>query len=107
MATCVAVALTAGDALARESKRDVIPNRDQCWVVQYVPRLEQVNTKGVLVAPERRVWSGDVVAGKTVRQVQVPAVYYQTTKVLEEEHYTLVPTACAPRGRLAPTPGGN
>lgn len=99
IAACVAVTVTAGDALARESKRDVIPNRDQCWVVQYVPRLEQVNTKGIMVAPERRVRTGEIVAGTTIRQVQVPAVYYQTTKVLEEEHYTLIPTGCAPRDR--------
>ena len=99
LAACFALTVVSGDAMARETKREVFPDRDQCWVVQYVPRLEAVNTKGVLVTPEKRVWSGQFVAGKTVRYAKTPAVYYQTTRVLEEEHYTLVPTTCAPRLR--------
>lgn len=99
LAACIALTVVSGDALAREIKREVTPDRDQCWIVQYVPRLEAVNTKGVLVKPEKLAWSGAFVAGSTVRQVKTPAVYYQKSRVIEEEHYTLVPTACAPRLR--------
>lgn len=97
LAVCFAVAVTSGDAFAREIRREVVPNRDQCWVVEYHPRLEQVNTKGRLVAVEQDIVAGYLAAGGTVRQFRTPAVYLQTVKTVEEEHYSLVPAACTPR----------
>lgn len=99
LAACFAVAITSGDAFSREIRREVVPNRDQCWVVKYYPRVEQINTKGQLLADEQDLGVGYIAAGQTVRQVRAPAVYLETVRTVEEEHYSLVPTACTPHKR--------
>ena len=99
LAVCFAVAVTSSSAFSRETRREVVPNRDQCWVVKYYPRVEQVNTKGQLIADEKDFGVGYIAAGQTVRQVRAPAVYLETVRTVEEEHYSLVPTTCKPYKR--------
>lgn len=99
LAVGFAVAIISGDSFAREIRREVVPDRDHCWVVEYHPRLEELNTKGQLLAGEQDLVGGYLAAGATVRHVRTPAVYLQTVKTIEEEHYSLVPSTCTPRQR--------
>jgi hypothetical protein len=57
----------------------------------YVPARVLVNTKGILVKAPSRAWN---IGGDKWELVQNPAVYIQTTRVLDNAHYTLVPDSC-------------
>lgn len=86
-------------AEARTVREEVVPNRDNCFRVEYIPRLVEHNTKGRLHRGESTSWSGAIAAGSVVRQQKNAAVYFRTTRIVEEEHYTLIPTGCAARTR--------
>lgn len=62
-----------------------------CYDKVYVPAIVKINTRGRLVSPESFAWEqGDT----QWRRVRHPAVYVQTRKIIEADHFTLVPAAC-------------
>ena len=69
------------------------PNRDKCYYVEHVPATYKVNTKGVLVQGESAGWSAIAPGTKAVHSTS-PAVYIQTKKMIEADHYSLVPADC-------------
>lgn len=66
-----------------------------CYDKVYVPATVQINTRGRLVSPERFSWEQGELQWQRVRH---PAVYIQTRKVIEQDHYTLVRAACREAG---------
>lgn len=99
MAFSVAVAvpvLSSTDTASAETytTREHI-NRDKCYRVKKVPALVEYNTRGIKVRDSSRSWTGNFGRnGGVVRDKYNPDVYIQTRRVLENEHTTLVPTAC-------------
>lgn len=82
--------------MARQKVVDVIPDNKSCFDVDYVPALYAVNTRGKLVrAPyvDRSYVIVEQVGGKAVFTRQ-PAVYLETRKLLEPDHYTMRPAGC-------------
>lgn len=69
------------------------PNRDTCYVVKHIPATYEVNTKGIKVRGESSGWSA-IVPGTIAKHSTSPAVYIQTKKMLEADHYSLVPSGC-------------
>jgi hypothetical protein len=93
-----ALALPA-QGLAAKRQYQVTPDRDHCYVVEYVPRTVEENTRGKLVRGESTNWVGDVADGATIRKQHNPALYKKTTRIVEEEHYTMSSPGCAARAR--------
>ncbi len=62
-----------------------------CYVKEYVPAKVLVNTRGRLVAKEATYWE---VSGDRWNRVRSPAVYLETRRIIEADHYKLVPVAC-------------
>ncbi|NMG42040.1 hypothetical protein GRZ55_22730 [Chelativorans sp. ZYF759] len=77
----------------------VTPNRDNCYAVEYIPRTVQENTRGQLVRGESTAWVGNVTDGNLVRHQRNPALYKTTTRIVEEEHYTMRSAPCPARSR--------
>ncbi|TNC16331.1 hypothetical protein FF100_03520 [Methylobacterium terricola] len=91
-----AVSVIAGEASARTYEVDQTGS-DVCYSKQYVPNLVVENTRGRLVrAPQAFFDAGSAarVSGGLVRTGVEPAMYVKTQRVVEREHFTLVPVAC-------------
>ncbi|TGE01877.1 hypothetical protein [Methylobacterium nonmethylotrophicum] len=91
-----AMSVIAGEASARTYTVDQ-DGADVCYSKQYIPNLVIENTRGRLVrGPQAFIDPG--VGGRTsggiVRTGVEPAMYIKTQRVVEREHYTLVPVAC-------------
>ena len=88
-----AVALTSMQAISTAAKAETYvvsesrTNVLACYNKVYVPAKVLVNTRGVLVRGESQGWS---VTGDQWLRVRSPAVYIQTRKTIESDHYTLV-----------------
>lgn len=96
MAFAVAIPL---EAFAAKRTFTVTPNRDSCYEVEYIPRTVQENTMGRLVRGESTSTVGSISDGSVVRKQRNPALYKTTTRILEEEHYTMRSVSCSPRAR--------
>ncbi|MGY6708686.1 MAG: hypothetical protein ACXIVF_10180 [Rhizobiaceae bacterium] len=94
----VAMALPA-QSFAATKTFTVTPNRDNCYAVEYIPRTVQENTRGRLVRGESTAWVGNVSDGSLVRHQRNPALYETTTRIVEEEHYTMRAAPCPARTR--------
>ena len=86
-----AVVSFAASADARYRTKEVDERGGKCYLVEYVPSLYKLNTRGKLVSTESRSWSGDIADGAIIRKVRNPAVYVQTQHLIEKDHYTLIP----------------
>lgn len=62
-----------------------------CYNNEYVPAKVLVNTKGKLVRGEQHSWEISPAKWNRVRE---PAVYVQTRRTIENDHYTLVAASC-------------
>jgi hypothetical protein len=62
-----------------------------CYDRVYVPATVAVNTRGKKVRGEARGWE---IAGDRWDYVRSPAVYIQTRRIVEQDHYTLVARGC-------------
>lgn len=83
------------DAEARTYTKEKWINKDKCYMVKKVPALIEYDTRGKLVRDESRVWVGNFHKhGAKVRDKHKAAVYIQTSRVVEDQHYTLVPASC-------------
>lgn len=90
------VALVTSVAEARQKTAEVVPNNKSCFDIDYVPALYSVNTRGKLVRKQsvERVYAiVEQVGGKAVDTRQ-PAIYLETRKLLEPDHYTMRSAAC-------------
>lgn len=65
-----------------------------CYERVYVPATIEVNTRGELVREQSEGWE---TAGNHWNRVRNPAVYIQTRRVIESDHYTLVRKSCPRR----------
>lgn len=93
-AAVIGLGVIATSADARTYTEEVTPNRDKCYLVQYVPALYKVNTRGKKVKGQSTSWHGDYVDGGVIIKRRNPAVYIQTRRLIEPDHYTLVPKGC-------------
>ena len=83
------------DVEARTYTKSKWFNKDKCYVVKKVPALVEYDTMGELVRDESRTWIGNMRKhGSKVRDAHQAAVYKATSKVLEDQHYTLISTSC-------------
>lgn len=88
-------AIISSDAEAKTTQAWEYQKKDKCYRVKKVPATVEYNTKGKLKHPAKRVWVGDSSRnGSKVIDKHVDAVYFQTKRVIEEQHTTLVPTGC-------------
>ncbi len=62
-----------------------------CYTKVYVPATYVVNTRGKLVQKESKAW---VVSGDRWDKMRSPAVYIETSRMVEPDHYKLVATSC-------------
>lgn len=62
-----------------------------CYKKEYVPATYAVNTRGKLVQKESAGW---VVSGDRWDRMRTPAVYIETRRLVEADHYKLVATSC-------------
>ncbi len=62
-----------------------------CYSKEYVPAKVLVNTRGKLVQKESKAWE---VSADQWNKVRSPAVYIETRRVVEPDHYKLVATHC-------------
>jgi len=87
-----AVCTLADTASARRYNVDEAVSRYiACYTKVYVPAVVQVNTRGKLVRPATRSWE---ISGDRWDYVRDAAVYIQTRRIVEPDHYTLVSSAC-------------
>ena len=83
------------DAEARFYTKDRYVNRDECFKVKKIPQLIEVDTRGIPVAGASRSWKGNMRKnGSIVKNKFNDPVFIQTVTVLEDQHYTLIPTKC-------------
>ncbi|MEX6505493.1 hypothetical protein [Jiella sp. M17.18] len=82
-------------ANARWYKKDVDERGSKIYCVEYIPSLYKYNTRGKLVTGESTTWSGEIADGAEIRHRRNPAVYITTKKLVEQDHYTLVPGPCS------------
>jgi hypothetical protein len=81
----------------------VTPNNSNCFAVTYRQQVEQINTRGKLVRPPSPTFSytppARVPGGPTGLVIQGldPALYLETRRVVEPEHYSMAPTPCPAR----------
>lgn len=70
-------------------------NRDKCYKAKKIPATVKYTTNGKLKKAAGRVWVGNAhkKGGLVIDQYQ-DAVYFQTREVIEDQHISLVPTAC-------------
>lgn len=81
---CMSSTAFAAKYLVSETRSPVLA----CYQQVYVPATVQYNTRGVLV---KRASTGWVVTGDRWEKVRSPAVYFETSKTIEPDHYKLVP----------------
>lgn len=94
-ATFTTGATISFDAEARVFKGDRYVNRDKCYKVEKIPQLVEYDTKGIFVRGSSRSWNGNLRKhGSVVRNKYHDPVYIRTVRVLEDQHYTLIPTKC-------------
>ncbi len=62
-----------------------------CYKKEYVPATYVVNTRGKLVQKKSVGW---VVSGDRWDRMRSPAVYIETRRMVEPDHYKLVATSC-------------
>ncbi|MGX7707847.1 hypothetical protein [Methylobacterium sp. Gmos1] len=94
--SAIAMSVIAGEASARTYTVDR-DGEDVCYSKQYIPNLVVENTRGRLVRGPQGFFdpgAGGRVSGGVVRTGVEPAMYVKTQRVVEREHYTLVPVAC-------------
>ncbi|MFV0280228.1 MAG: hypothetical protein ACK5JM_05635 [Rhodoblastus sp.] len=84
---CAASQAFAGTYIVEESRSRYI----NCYNKVYVPAKVLVNTRGVRVRGESRGWE---ISGNRWDHVRNPAVYMQTRRTVEPDHYTLQATSC-------------
>lgn len=85
----------SSDAEARTFTADRYVNRDKCYKVEKIPQLIEYDTKGIFVRGASRSWSGNMRrGGSIVTNKYNDPVYIRTVRVLEDQHYTLIPTSC-------------
>ncbi len=88
-----AVALTSVATFSTSAKAETFivsetrSNVIACYNRVYVPAKVLVNTKGIPVRGESQAWQ---ITGEQWVKIRNPAVYIQTRKTLEQDHYTLV-----------------
>ena len=86
--------LFAGTATARVTVVDETRSRYiECYNKEYVPARVLVNTRGKRVRGEFHEWEISPTKWNRVRE---PAVYIQTRKTIEPDHFTLVRTSVCP-----------
>ena len=85
----------SSDADARTFTGDRYVNRDKCYKVEKVPQLVEYDTKGIFVKGASRSWKGKMRKhGSIIKSKYNDPVYIRTVRVLEDQHYTLIPTKC-------------
>jgi hypothetical protein len=86
---------TASVATAKTYTKHEYQNRDVCYRVMKVPATVEYNTRGTKLRDASRSWSGNLYkhGGKVVDKYHDP-VYIQTKRIIEDQHYTLVPSKC-------------
>jgi hypothetical protein len=96
LAGAAVAVLASSPAWARKNTVDVVPDNKSCFDVTYVPALYQVNTRGKLArkASVEKVYDLVDQVGGTAAIVRHPAIYIETRKLLEPDHYSMRPTAC-------------
>lgn len=96
LAVAAAAILASGPAFARKNTVEVVPDNKACFDVTYVPALYAVNTRGKLARGESRERVYDIVeqVGGTATYTRHPAIYLETRKLLEPDHYSMRPAAC-------------
>ena len=62
-----------------------------CYKKEYVPATFVVNTRGKLVQKSSTGW---VISGDRWDRMRNPAVYIETRRMVEPDHYKLVGTSC-------------
>lgn len=81
---CLSSAAFAETVIVKEARSPVLA----CYQQVYVPATVLYNSRGVLVKRESVSW---VVTGDRWEKVRAPAVYFETSRTLEPDHYKLVP----------------
>ena len=81
----------AGTAEAKTYKKHIDERGGKCYLVEYVPSTYNYNTRGKLVHYESTSWDGAIVDGGKIYHRRNPSVYITTKKLVEKDHYTLVP----------------
>ena len=71
--------------------RESVSRYIACYDRVYVPAAVAVNTRGKLVRSEGRGWE---IGGDRWDYVRSPAVYIETRRLIEADHYTLVKRPC-------------
>lgn len=87
--SCMLVA-PASQAEVRYVKRSVSPYV-ACYDRVYVPATVKINTRGKRVRGASTAW---VTSDSRWDLVRSPAVYIQTSRTVEADHYTLVARGC-------------
>ena len=82
-------ALSLGAAQAAVFEREVTPNNETQYCVEYRPAIYQYNTRGKLVKGEARVWEGEIAHGAIITHRRVPATFMRTARMVEPDHYTM------------------
>jgi len=89
-------AISMGSAMAGTYTETVTPNNVLAtYCKHYVPETDLVNTRGILVQGASIGWVTSVTpVGEVWERVRTPPVYIQTRRLIEADHYTLVPGPC-------------
>jgi hypothetical protein len=95
-ALAAALSLAVGAAEARQKTVEVVPQNKTCFDVDYVPALYSVNSRGKLARKAGVQTSYAIVeqVGGTATVTRQPAIYIETRKLVEPDHYTMRPVAC-------------
>ena len=91
-----AVGVLATEANARQRVVDNTPSNRNCFVIDYVPQLVRVDTRGRLVQREGRSTTYNIVhnVGGTAVIQRNPAIFMERRTVIEQDHYTMRPAPC-------------
>ena len=89
----ISVIATSAEAKTYTKRKHI--NRDKCYRAKRVPALVEYNTRGRLVRGPSRSWRGNAQRhGSLVVDKYHDPVYIQTSRIVEDQHVTLVPTGC-------------
>ena len=88
--------ISMGSAMAGTYTETVTPNNVLAtYCKHYILETDLVNTRGILVQRGSVGWVTTVTpVGEVWERVRTPPVYIQTRRVLEPDHYSLVPGPC-------------
>lgn len=95
-----AIALTVAATLATPVEAKIYTgtkflNKDKCYMVKRIPATIEYNTRGIKVRDESKSWVGNFQKdGSKVKHKHNDAVFIQTSRILEDQHVTLVPSKC-------------